>query len=116
LNNRLLRVTSYNILADSLAELTTSKEEWENNPHLLWENRKKKILTELLTLKSDIICCQEFEKDEKFVEEMGKNGFDMAFKPRTGGHHCEGCAIFWKYDKYVASNLDLMWITCIALN
>jgi mRNA deadenylase 3'-5' endonuclease subunit Ccr4 len=55
----------------------------------------------LITLNSDVICCQEFVKDEKFIEEMGKYGYNVAFKPRTGGNHSEGCAIFWKYEKYI---------------
>lgn len=97
-----MRVTSYNLLADSLIEHTTAKDDYKTNEDLFWENRKKKILSELKTLNSDIICCQEFERDEKFIEEMGRYGYDVAFKPRTGGIHCEGCAVFWKFEKYLS--------------
>ena len=93
-------MTNYNLLADSLLEHTNSKDEMKTNEeHLIWETRKPKILNELKALNSDIVCCQEFERDGKFIEEMGKFGYDLAFKPRTGGIHCEGCAIFWKFDK-----------------
>ena len=96
----MIRVTSYNILADNLIEHTTSKDDLDNNEdYLNWSNRRVIILNELRTLNSDIICLQEFEKDEKFIEEMGKYGYDVCFKPRTGGKHAEGCAIFWKFDK-----------------
>jgi mRNA deadenylase 3'-5' endonuclease subunit Ccr4 len=95
-----LRVTSYNILADHLLEHTTPKDSLNKNEEFLsWDHRKSRIITELTTLNSDVICCQEFVKDEKFIEEMGKYGYNVAFKPRTGGNHSEGCAIFWKYDK-----------------
>ena len=96
----MIRVTSYNILADNLIEHTTSKDDLDNNEdYLNWSKRRVVILNELRTLNSDIICLQEFEKDEKFIEEMGKCGYDVCFKPRTGGKHAEGCAIFWKFDK-----------------
>lgn len=81
-------------------EHTTSKDDIKED-YLNWEFRKIKIINELKTLNSDIICLQEFEKDEKFIQEFGKSGYDMCYKPRTGGIHSEGCAIFWKYDKLI---------------
>lgn len=81
-------------------EHTSTKEEIKSNEkNFDWESRKIKILNELKTLNSDVICLQEFDKDEKFIEEVGKSGYDVCFKPRTGGQHSEGCAIFWKYEK-----------------
>lgn len=95
-----MRVTSYNILADHLLEHTAPKESIKNNEeYLTWEYRRSKILNELKTLNSDIICCQELVRDEKFIKEMGNYGYNLAFKPRTGGTHSEGCAIFWKYER-----------------
>ena len=96
----MIRVTSYNILADSLIDLTTPKDDLKTNENnFSWEKRRVTILNELKTLNSDIICVQEFEKDEKFIEEMGKNGYNLCFKTRTGENHKEGNAIFWKFDK-----------------
>jgi len=99
-SSNILRVTSYNILADSLIEHTSSMiKDLDKNTFLNWENRRTKIINELTALNSDIICVQEFERDEAFIMEMGKIGYDVCYKPRTGGSHTEGNAIFWKFDK-----------------
>jgi mRNA deadenylase 3'-5' endonuclease subunit Ccr4 len=104
-------------LADSLVEHTAELiTDIDKNTFLNWESRRTRILNELSALNSDIICLQEFEKDETFILEMGKNGYDVCFKPRTGGTHSEGNAIFWKFDKYLQSKLGSTWRTCIALN
>lgn len=98
--SNILRVTTYNILADSLIEHTSVMiKDLDKNDFLNWQSRRTKILKELSTLNSDVICVQEFERDELFIQEMGKYGYDVCFKPRTGGSHTEGNAIFWKYDK-----------------
>ena len=99
IKSKILRVTTYNILADSLIEHTTNKNESDKKLFLNWEFRRSLIINELKTLNSDIICIQEFEKDSLFIQEMGKNGYDVCFKPRTGGNHSEGNALFWKFDK-----------------
>ena len=95
----MLRVTSYNILADSLIGHTAYSDERADLIYFNWEKRRTRIISELKTLNSDIICIQEFEKDDKFIEEMGKNGYNICFKTRTGENHKEGNAIFWKFDK-----------------
>lgn len=99
--NYLTRVVQYNILSDSLLPISTKivEEDLVKLPHLSWENRSKKILSELKTLNGDLVALTEFEKDEKFIKELNSYGYEFSFKPRTG-NHSEGCAIAWKFEKY----------------
>ena len=102
----LIRIVQYNVLCDSLLPTSTKivEEDLVKLPHLSWENRSKKILSELKTLNADLISLIEFENDEKFIKELNSYGYEFAFKPRTG-NHSEGCAIAWKSDKYELINL-----------
>ena len=102
----LIRIAQYNVLCDSLLPTSTKivEEDLVKLPHLSWENRSKKILSELKTLNADLISLIEFENDEKFIKELNSYGYEFAFKPRTG-NHSEGCAIAWKSDKYELINL-----------
>lgn len=97
----LTRVVQYNILSDSLLPISTKivEEDLVKLPHLSWENRSKKILSELKTLDADLITLIELERDENFMKELNNYGYEVAFKPRTG-NHSEGCAIAWKNEKY----------------
>ena len=97
----LTRIVQYNILCDSLLPTSTKivEEDLVKLPYLSWENRSKKILSELKTLNADLISLIETERDEKFIKELNSYGYEFAFKPRTG-NHSEGCAIAWKIEKY----------------
>ena len=46
-------------------------------PFLNWEYRKKIILEELNELNADIICLQEFERDQSFIEELMSKGYEV---------------------------------------
>lgn len=74
-----IRIISYNILCDSLLPISTNinEEDLNNYPYMLWENRKNKIIQEIKELKGDIICLQEFERDEQFIGALGKLGYDV---------------------------------------
>ena len=104
--NFLTRVVQYNILSDSLLPISTKilEEDLVKLPHLLWENRSKKILSELKTLDADLIGLTEFERDENFIKELNIYGYEFAFKPRVG-NHSEGCAISWRNEKYEAIDI-----------
>ena len=99
--HHLTRVVQYNILCDSLLPTSTKivEEDLDKLPYLSWENRSKKILSELKTLNADLIGLTEIEKDENFIKELNSYGYEFAFKPRTGAHS-EGCALAWKNDRY----------------
>ena len=97
----LTRIVQYNVLCDSLLPASTKilEEDLIKLPYLSWENRSKKILSELKTLNADLISLVEIEKDEKFIKELNSYGYEFAFKPRIG-NHSEGCGIAWKIEKY----------------
>ena len=88
------RIIQYNVLCDSLLPISTKivEDDIPKLPYLLWENRSKKILSELKTLNGDLISLIEIEKDENFIKVLNSYGYELAFKPRTG-KHSEGCAI-----------------------
>lgn len=77
--DKMIRVMTYNILCDSLITVSTGidEKECENNPILKWSERKQRILKEIVEFKSDIVCIQEFEKDEEFIRIMGQNSYDV---------------------------------------
>ena len=74
-----IRIISYNILCDSLLPVSTNinEEDLKSYPYMLWENRKNVIIQEIKELKGDIICLQEFERDEHFIDAMGALGYDV---------------------------------------
>ena len=78
-NPEYIRVISYNILCDSLLPISTQIEESDlvNYPYMIWENRRKIILAELVELNGDVVCLQEFERDENFITAMGNLGYDV---------------------------------------
>jgi len=78
-SNQYLRVMSYNILCDSLLSISTNIKESELNkmPFLKWNERRKKILEEILIIKPDILCIQELEKDDFLIAGLGKMNFDV---------------------------------------
>lgn len=99
--NDILRVSTYNILADSNSALTIGLEESElnNYPFISWESRRDKLIKEIKALSSDIVGIQELEKDLVMIEELKKIGYEIVFKPRTGDHS-EGCALLVKNSKF----------------
>lgn len=78
-SNNYFRVMSYNILCDSLLSISTNIKETELNkmPFIKWDERRKKILEEISTLKPDILCIQELERDDYLIAELGKKNFDV---------------------------------------
>lgn len=74
-----VRVITYNIMADSLVTISCSltEEQMKKLPYLEWAVRREKILDELQGLDGDIICLQEFERDEEFITRMAKLGYDV---------------------------------------
>ena len=99
--SNILRITTYNILSDSLTSVSLGIEDndIQNYPYLKWSYRSNKILKEIQELKSDIVAVQEFEKDQKFIDELQNIGYDVVFKPRPGDHS-EGCALLISASKF----------------
>ncbi len=73
---------------------------------LNWEPRWGRLLNEILSLESDILCLQEvdFEHYEShFVPSLRQHGYKGIYKKRTNDKN-DGCAIFYKDDQVNDSN------------
>ncbi|KAM7259807.1 hypothetical protein ACFE04_015548 [Oxalis oulophora] len=92
-------VASYNILGDFNA--WKHRDLYPDVPlmYMKWAHRKKLICEELIELNPDIICMQEVDKYLDLSNELEKAGYDGIYKRRTGDR-ADGCATFWKSDKF----------------
>ncbi|KAK4283707.1 hypothetical protein QN277_000632 [Acacia crassicarpa] len=92
-------VVSYNILADRNAY--EHRDLYLNVPsqYLKWNHGKRVICEELLGLNPDIICLQEVDKYLEISDTLVKAGYMGSYKRRTG-NTVDGCAMFWKADKF----------------
>jgi len=88
-----LKVVSYNVLAESLEEITTSGLDCRI---ACWKHRSRLIKDELKRWDADIVCLQEVDHfDDFFMKVLGKWGYEGRFLKRTGDKR-DGCAIFWR--------------------
>ncbi|KAM3246149.1 carbon catabolite repressor protein 4 3 isoform X2 [Capsicum annuum] len=92
-------VVSYNILGDR--NISNHGDLYRNVPpnYLDWNHRRRVICEELLGLNPDIICLQEVDKYYDLLNILETAGYLGAYKRRTGGS-VDGCAMFWKADKF----------------
>ncbi|CAJ1936923.1 unnamed protein product [Sphenostylis stenocarpa] len=92
-------VASYNILGDRNA--CQHSDLYVNVPsrYIKWDRRKKVISDELLGWDPDIICLQEVDKYLELSDVMVKAGYAGSYQRRTGDS-VDGCAMFWKTDKF----------------
>ncbi|XP_065860698.1 carbon catabolite repressor protein 4 homolog 3 isoform X2 [Euphorbia lathyris] len=92
-------VVSYNILANRNAFKHRDLYSNVDPLHLKWEHRKRMICKELIGLKPDVICMQEVDKYFDLLKIMENAGYAASYKRRTGDT-VDGCAIFWKANKF----------------
>ncbi|XP_057422298.1 carbon catabolite repressor protein 4 homolog 3 [Lotus japonicus] len=92
-------VASYNILADRNA--FHHRDLYLNVPYpfIKWDRRKTVICHELFGWNPDIICLQEVDKYLELSNILVKAGYTGYYKRRTGDS-VDGCAMFWKADKF----------------
>ncbi|XP_020220246.1 carbon catabolite repressor protein 4 homolog 3 isoform X2 [Cajanus cajan] len=92
-------VASYNILGDRNA--SQHSDLYVNVPsrYINWDRRKRVICDELFGWDPDIICLQEVDKYFELSNIMVKAGYAGSYKRRTGDT-VDGCAMFWKTDKF----------------
>ncbi|CAK8579564.1 unnamed protein product [Lathyrus sativus] len=92
-------VASYNILADRNA--SQHADLYVNTPsrYIDWDRRKKILSDEFFEWKPDIICLQEVDKYCELSDILIKAGYAGSYKRRTGDTS-DGCAMFWKADKF----------------
>ncbi|VDM96694.1 unnamed protein product [Thelazia callipaeda] len=117
-------VLCYNVLCDKYAtsNLYSYCPSWALN----WTYRKTSILKEIRHYEADIITLQEVETEQfrcLFQPELEQIGYAGIFSPKsrakTMGEEerkfVDGCAIFWKYDKFELEKEHLVEFTQIAI-
>lgn len=76
---------------------------------LSWYFRRQNILKELVQMDADVLCLQEVQSDhfeDFFQGELAKYGYSSVYKKKTaqifseGKYVIDGCAIFFKKDKF----------------
>ena len=98
---------TYNVLADLYAtsEMYSYTPSWA----LAWNYRRQNILKEIVQHDADILCLQEVQSDhfeDFFQGELGKHGYTAVYKKKTaqvfsqGTYVIDGCAIFFKKDRF----------------
>ncbi|KAJ7969651.1 carbon catabolite repressor protein 4-like 3 [Quillaja saponaria] len=92
-------VASYNILADKNASEHRDLYKKVPSYYMKWDRRKRVICKELIECDPDIICLQEVDKYFDISDNMVKAGYRGSYKRRTGDS-IDGCAMFWKADKF----------------
>ncbi|KAK0588231.1 hypothetical protein LWI29_036266 [Acer saccharum] len=92
-------VVSYNILGNKNA--WKHKDMYPNVPsqYMNWNHRKSNLCRELFGWNPDIICLQEVDMYYDLLSVMEKAGYVGSYKRRTGDY-VDGCAMFWKADKF----------------
>ncbi|OMJ22784.1 Glucose-repressible alcohol dehydrogenase transcriptional effector [Smittium culicis] len=115
-SERIVSIVSYNVLCSKYA--SPSYYGYCPSWALSWENRRETILSELLSLNSDIICLQEVETsehDDFFSVKLKEAGYEGIFwaksRARTMSEKdrksVDGCSTFYKSSLFslVASHL-----------
>ncbi|KAG8906707.1 Glucose-repressible alcohol dehydrogenase transcriptional effector [Tulasnella sp. 403] len=99
----------YNILCERYA--TSMMYGYTPSWALAWDYRKELILTEIINYEADFLCLQEVDAaqyEEYFMRHLEPQGYDGIFSPKSRARtmpesqrrHVDGCATFYKKDKY----------------
>jgi CCR4-NOT transcription complex subunit 6 len=99
-------ILTYNVLAEIYA--TPDAYPYCASWALPWNYRRRNILRELLSYRSDVMCLQEVQADhfENFLEpELAKFNYAGVYKCKTREYmgqygKMDGCAIFYRRDKF----------------
>lgn len=118
-------VLTYNILCPSFAPSTS----YAYTPAwaLDWQYRRETLLEELVNASADIVCLQEIDSEqysEWFYPKLKERGYDGAHYPRTRARTMsaddakliDGCATFWKRDKFQLIETQVIEFNQIALH
>ncbi|GMT24929.1 hypothetical protein PFISCL1PPCAC_16226 [Pristionchus fissidentatus] len=118
-------VLCYNVLCDKYAtqNLYSYCPSWALN----WEYRKQSIIKEIRNYEADIITLQEVETEQYkmlFKPEMAALGYSSIFQAKSRAKtmneedrkYVDGCAIFWKNDKFELSKEQLIEFSRVVIN
>ncbi|CAI2350728.1 unnamed protein product [Caenorhabditis sp. 36 PRJEB53466] len=117
-------VLCYNVLCDKYA--TVNQYSYCPSWALNWEYRKNSILKEIRTYEADIITLQEVETEQfrtMFLPELKQLGYTGIFASKTRAKtmteeerkYVDGCAIFWKVDKFDMDKHSTFEFTSLAM-
>ncbi|XP_054732795.1 nocturnin isoform X2 [Anastrepha obliqua] len=108
-----IRVLQWNILSQTLGQ---NNDGFVRCPEeaLTWENRKFLIVQEILQNNPDIICLQEVDHFKFLQNILGTQNYEGIFFPKPDSpclyieenNGPDGCAIFYKRDKFELKNFD----------
>jgi CCR4-NOT transcription complex subunit 6 len=118
-------VLSWNILCEKAA--TPQQYGYTPSGALSWDFRKENILQEIQSQDTDFVCLQEVDMEtfKEFLSmKLAYNGYKGAFfqRPRhktmseKDAKAVDGCATFWKHDKYILLDKQVIDIANIAIN
>ncbi|KAI5789427.1 Endonuclease/exonuclease/phosphatase [Pyronema domesticum] len=119
------QVVSYNILCEKYA--TANQYGYAANWTLDWQYRRERILNQLIESKADIVCLQEVDAesyDEYLVPNMANSNYDGYHQVKTRARtmspseskKVDGCATFWRSDKYTMLAKHSLNFAQIAIN
>ncbi|SAM82828.1 related to CCR4-transcriptional regulator involved in carbon catabolite repression [Ustilago bromivora] len=117
-------VLSYNILCDKYA--TAQMYGYTPSWALTWDYRKEFILQEVMSYSADICCLQEIDMEQfedYFLHHLSQQDYEGVFYPKSRARtmrdeekrRVDGCAIFYKTDKYQLIEKQLVEFNQIAL-
>lgn len=117
-------VLCYNILCDRYA--TATMYGYTPSWALSWEYRKEFILQEVMSYSSDICCLQEVgmeHYEDYFLHHLSQQDYEGIYWPKSRARtmrddekrHVDGCATFYKSNKYSLIEKQLIEFNQIAL-
>ena len=120
-NPLLVRVLQYNVLADGLSGLRNDNGRFSrisNLNDLKWENRKNKLLNEIVRYDPDVITLSEVDHyHDFFLPSLLKAGYEALYAPKPisacldVSNSSDGCAIFTKVNKLKLISSETLTIT-----
>ncbi|KAN0065140.1 Glucose-repressible alcohol dehydrogenase transcriptional effector [Thecaphora frezii] len=117
-------VLCYNVLCDRYA--TASMYGYTPSWALAWDYRKEFILQEVMSYSADICCLQEVDMEQYedyFLHHLSQQDYEGIFWPKSRARtmreeekrHVDGCATFFKSNKYQLIEKQLIEFNQIAL-
>jgi CCR4-NOT transcription complex subunit 6 len=114
------RIVSYNILAEKYA--TKQAYPYCDSWNLQWPYRRKILFEELEEIQGDIVCLQEVQGDHfetdinPFMNSLGYDGIYKQKSIAVQFGKIDGCATFWKKNKFSMSEQYGLEFNDLALN
>ncbi|XP_020280505.1 protein angel isoform X2 [Pseudomyrmex gracilis] len=98
----LLKLLSFNILAQNLLETYHFLYKRHNKQALDWNIRKSLIIEEILDAEANIICLQEVQQDHlmDIVDPFRRIGYDYIYKKRTNEKN-DGLLLLYRSDEFL---------------